>query len=115
MQSLEFVQAYIPVVDKAKDTIIQEMESMVFKGLTDLVLHSTICIRAALTCEQNQPLLSSSLQTAHNLRLLPDLVSNLLADLNDAVVLRITKAFDPAAIGREVAGKGAFQNLPNNG
>jgi hypothetical protein len=56
-------------------------------------------------------LLSSSLQTAHNLRLLPDLVSNLLADLNDAVVLRITKAFDPAAIGREVAGKGSFQNL----
>jgi hypothetical protein len=73
-----------------------------------------LSVRAALTWEQNQPLLSSSLQTAHNLRLLPDLVSNLLADLNDAVVLRITKAFDPAAIGREVAGKGAFQNLPNN-
>jgi hemoglobin-like flavoprotein len=37
LQSLEFVQACVPVVDKAKDTIIQEMESMVFKGLTDLV------------------------------------------------------------------------------
>lgn len=55
---------------------------------------------------QNQPLLSSSLQTAHNLRLLPDLVSNLLDDLNDAVKLRIQRAFDSAAIGREVAGIG---------
>ena len=58
------------------------------------------------TNQQNQPLLSSSLQTAHNLRLLPDLVSNLLADLNDAVSARIQKAFDSAAMGREIAGKG---------
>jgi hypothetical protein len=105
LQSLDFVQAYIPSVDKAKDAIIQEMESMVFKGLTDLVSHPNIsCLPADM--RQNQPLLSSSLQTAHNLGLLPDLVSNLLADLNDAVVIRIQKAFDPAAIGREVAGKG---------
>ncbi|WWC86312.1 uncharacterized protein L201_001185 [Kwoniella dendrophila CBS 6074] len=89
LQELEFVQAYIPVVDKARDTIIQEMESMVVSGLADL----------------NQSLLSSSLQTAHNLRLLPDLVSNLIADLNDAVTLRVTKAFDSIAIGKEVAAK----------
>ncbi|ORY23208.1 Golgi transport complex subunit 5-domain-containing protein [Naematelia encephala] len=89
LQSLDFIQAYIPVVDKARDGVIQEMESMVVNGLADL----------------NQPLLSSSLQTAHNLRLLPDLVSNLLADLNDAVTLRVQKAFDSAAIGREVAQK----------
>ena len=57
---------------------------------------------------QNQALLSSSLQTAHNLRLLPDLVSNLLADLNDAVTIRIQRAFDSVAIGKEVAGKGVF-------
>ncbi|WWC66324.1 uncharacterized protein I206_100225 [Kwoniella pini CBS 10737] len=89
LQELEFVQSYIPVVDKARDTIIQEMESMVVSGLADL----------------NQSLLSSSLQTAHNLRLLPDLVSNLIADLNDAVSLRVTKAFDSTAIGKEVAAK----------
>ncbi|CAD6576183.1 MAG: hypothetical protein TREMPRED_001604 [Tremellales sp. Tagirdzhanova-0007] len=91
LDSLAFVKAYAPNVDKARDTIIQEMESMVVSGLADL----------------NQPLLSSSLQTAHNLRLLPELVSNLLDDLNDAVKLRIQKAFDSAAIGREVAGKDA--------
>lgn len=90
LDELEFVKQYAPKVDTARDTIIQEMEGMVINGLSDL----------------NQPLLSSSLQTAHNLRLLPDLVSNLLADLNDAVTLRITRAFDPAAIGREVMGKG---------
>ncbi|KAI9635240.1 Golgi transport complex subunit 5-domain-containing protein [Dioszegia hungarica] len=82
---LDFVKAFAPKVDAARDTIIQEMEGMVINGLSDL----------------NQPLLSSSLQTAHNLRLLPDLVSNLLADLNDAVTLRITRAFDSAAIGKE--------------
>ncbi|KAK4685489.1 conserved oligomeric Golgi complex subunit 5, partial [Tremellales sp. Uapishka_1] len=87
--SLTFVKDYAPVVDKARDSIIQEMEGMVVNGLADL----------------NQPLLSSSLQTAHNLRLLPELVANLLADLNDAVILRISRAFDSAAIGREVAAK----------
>jgi hypothetical protein len=90
LDQLEFVKLYAPKVDTARDAIIQEMESMVINGLSDL----------------NQPLLSSSLQTAHNLRLLPDLVSNLLADLNDAVTLRITRALDSAAIGREVNGKG---------
>ncbi|OCF73876.1 hypothetical protein I204_05721 [Kwoniella mangroviensis CBS 8886] len=89
LQELEFVEAYLSVIDKARDTIIQEMESMVVSGLADL----------------NQSLLSSSLQTAHNLRLLPDLVSNLIADLNDAVTLRVTKAFDSAGIGKEVAAK----------
>ncbi|KAK8865981.1 hypothetical protein IAR55_001131 [Kwoniella newhampshirensis] len=89
LTELDFVKAYAPIVDKARDNIIQEMESMVVSGLADL----------------NQTLLSSSLQTAHNLRLLPELVSNLLADLNDAVTLRINKAFDSTAIGKEVATK----------
>ena len=104
LQSLEFVKNYISTIDTARDTIIQEMESMVVSGLADLVgcLYSIY----VLSNLQNQPLLSSSLQTAHNLHLLPDLVSNLLADLNDAVTLRISKAFDSAAIGKEVAGRG---------
>ncbi|GMK58813.1 hypothetical protein CspeluHIS016_0602550 [Cutaneotrichosporon spelunceum] len=95
LQSLEFVQAYVPVVDKARDTIITEMESMVRAGLANL----------------NQPLISSSLQTAHNLRLLPDLVSNLVADLNDTVTLRVQRTLDSAAIGREVSGKETSQTI----
>ncbi|TYJ51902.1 hypothetical protein B9479_007503 [Cryptococcus floricola] len=89
LMEIDFVRAYAPIVDQARDTIIEKMEDMVVAGLQDL----------------NQSLLSSALQTAHNLRLLPDLVSNLLADLNDAVTLRVTKAFDSAAIGKEVAAK----------
>ncbi|KIR55564.1 hypothetical protein I315_02153 [Cryptococcus gattii Ru294] len=82
---IDFVRAYSPLIIRARDTVIEEMETMVFTGLQEL----------------NQTLLSSALQTAHNLRLLPDLVSNLLDDLNDAVTLRVTKAFDVSAIGKE--------------
>ncbi|EIW72791.1 hypothetical protein TREMEDRAFT_25851, partial [Tremella mesenterica DSM 1558] len=85
LDSLAFVQTYQPVVNKARDTIIHEMEDMVINGLADL----------------NQGLMSSSLQTAHNLGLLSALVQNLLMDLNDAVTLRVQRAFDSAAIGRE--------------
>lgn len=35
--SLDFVKAHAPTVDKARDTVIQEMESMVMTGLADLV------------------------------------------------------------------------------
>ena len=37
LQSLDFVKAQIPRIDKARDAIIQEMESMVVSGLADLV------------------------------------------------------------------------------
>ncbi|AFR97956.2 hypothetical protein C343_06110 [Cryptococcus neoformans C23] len=84
---VDFIKAYSPLISRARDTVIEEMEAMIFAGLQEL----------------NQTLLSSALQTAHNLRLLPDLVSNLLDDLNDAVTLRVTKAFDVTAIGKEVA------------
>jgi hypothetical protein len=110
LQSLAFVKQYLPTVDQARDAIIQEMETMVVNGLADLVRRRPYHFLSSGLTVQNQPLLSSSLQTAHNLRLLPDLVSNLLADLNDAVTLRISKAFDSAAIGREVNGKGEIGN-----
>lgn len=37
LDSLDCVQHYRPAVDKARDTIIQEMETMVVNGLADLV------------------------------------------------------------------------------
>jgi hypothetical protein len=54
---------------------------------------------------QNQALLASSLQTAHNLRVLPSLVANLVTDLASAVESRIRSAFDMAAISKEMVGK----------
>ena len=57
---------------------------------------------------QNQPLLATSLQTAHNLRLLPDLVQNLVSDLSTAVEARIKAAFDVSQISKELNAKGHF-------
>jgi hypothetical protein len=37
LDTLDFVKAYTPIIDKARDSIIQEMESMVVNGLADLV------------------------------------------------------------------------------
>ena len=37
LQALEFIKDYIPTVDQARDSIIQEMETMVVNGLADLV------------------------------------------------------------------------------
>lgn len=37
LMSLDFVNAHVPTIDKARDTVIQEMENMVMTGLADLV------------------------------------------------------------------------------
>ena len=58
---------------------------------------------------QNQSLLASSLQTAHNLRILPDLVQNLVSDLSAAVEGRIRYAFDLSRIAKEVVAKGIYR------
>lgn len=57
---------------------------------------------------QDRSLLASSLQTAHNLRVLPALVQSLVADLTDAVEQRIRVAFDMTRISKDVAAKGEF-------
>ena len=58
---------------------------------------------------QNRPLLSTSLQTASNLRVLPSLVQNLVMDLSEAVEERIKSAFDINKIGKDVIAKGTFR------
>lgn len=50
--------------------------------------------------------LASSLQTAHNLRVLPELVQSLVVGLSDSIDERIRYAFDTARISREMVGKG---------
>lgn len=56
--------------------------------------------------QQNQSLLASSLQTAHNLRVLPELVQNLVLDLSQAVEDRIRSAFDISKISKDALTKG---------
>ena len=124
LTSLDVVNAQVPAVKRAKDVVIEEMEGMVISGLANLVSrhrdrdhpHGPLPRRRLIDRVrlQNQPLLSTSLQTAHNLRLLPQLVSNLLADLNDAVETRISKVFDLESLGKEVAQKGEFMIVRNS-
>jgi len=90
LRSIRAVAAYIPFIDDARTKVTNEMESMVMTGLTTL----------------NQSLLASSLQTAHNLRILPDLVQGLVSDLAQAVEERIRGAFDLNKISKEALGKG---------
>ncbi|KAI0316244.1 Golgi transport complex subunit 5-domain-containing protein [Amylostereum chailletii] len=89
LHSVNAVASHIPFIESVRNKITIDMESMVLVGLT----------------ETNQSLLASSLQTAHNLRVLPDLVQNLVADLSTAVETRIKSAFDMSRISKELLAK----------
>lgn len=86
LRSINAVAVHIPSIESARSKVTTEMESMVLEGLAQV----------------NQPLLATSLQTAHNLRLLPDLVQNLVSDLSTAVEARIKSAFDMSLISKEL-------------
>lgn len=90
LASLRVIATLLPSIKSSRDQVIEDMESMVISGLANL----------------DQPLLSTSLQTSYNMRLLPQLVGNLLADLNEAVEGRVAKVFDIESMGKEVAQKG---------
>lgn len=77
-------------------------------GLADLVGNDCIRTRAKplIRRMQNQSLIASSLQTAHNLRVLPLLVQQLVSDLSETVEGRIKYAFDMSRISKEVLAKG---------
>ncbi|KAG6820510.1 hypothetical protein H0H93_015983 [Arthromyces matolae] len=92
LRSISAVAGHVPFIEHAKAKITNEMESMVLSGLATL----------------NQSLLASSLQTAYNLRVLPQLVQNLISDLSHAVEDRIRNAFDLNKISKEVLAKDAM-------
>ncbi|TBU41671.1 Golgi transport complex subunit 5-domain-containing protein [Dichomitus squalens] len=89
LSSIKAVAAHLPFVDAAHARITSDMEAMVLTGLGTL----------------NQSLLASSLQTAHNLRVLPDLVQNLVSDLSQAVEDRIRTALDLTRISKDIIAK----------
>lgn len=89
LRSINAVAVHIPFIDSARFKVTGDMESMVLEGLSQV----------------NQPLLATSLQTAHNLRVLPDLVQNLVSDLSTAVEARIKAAFDVSQISKELNAK----------
>ncbi|KAG8831580.1 hypothetical protein FRC17_002896, partial [Serendipita sp. 399] len=85
LTSLGVISDHLPVVHEAKGRIMNEMEAMMVTGVQEL----------------DQSLLSSALLTAHNLRVLPDIVQTLMNDLVEVVESRVKNAFDMAALGRD--------------
>ncbi|KAM0790242.1 hypothetical protein ACM66B_005551 [Microbotryomycetes sp. NB124-2] len=89
IRALAVVAAHVPTVELSRTRVVEEMESEVQRGLDEL----------------NNSLLASSLQTAHNLSVLPALVEGLVASLTDLVAKKIKAVFDMASIAREVGHK----------
>ncbi|GEM10348.1 componentof oligomeric golgi complex 5 [Rhodotorula toruloides] len=89
IRSLNAIEAAVPAVEMSRRRVVEEMETSVQRGLD----------------EMDHPLLASSLQTAHNLSVLPALVENLVADLNDLVAGKVKACFDMASLAREIGGK----------
>ncbi|KAG2015937.1 hypothetical protein CC2G_009155 [Coprinopsis cinerea AmutBmut pab1-1] len=89
LRSITAVAAFEGFIEDARSQINDEMEQMVISGLKNL----------------NPTLLASSLQTAFNLGVLPQLVSNLLIDLSSAVEDRIKAAFDLSKISKDAVAK----------
>ncbi|KAF8891707.1 Golgi transport complex subunit 5-domain-containing protein [Infundibulicybe gibba] len=91
LRSVNAVAAHVSFVEDARAKVTAEMQMMVISGLSTL----------------NQSLLASSLQTAYNLRVLPELVQNLIADLSQTVEDRIRSAFDISKLSKDALSKDA--------
>ncbi|KAI0342194.1 hypothetical protein BDW22DRAFT_1376570 [Trametopsis cervina] len=98
LSSIAAVSTHLPYVEYARERVTADMEQMVINGLKT----------------HNQSLLASSLQTAHNLRVLPDLVQNLVLDLSDAVDGRIKYAFDLTRLAKVVTAKDPSTTTSSN-
>lgn len=86
LHDVKLIQDLIPTVESARKTIVDYMEDMIVSGLRDL----------------SPLMLSSSLQTAFNLGMLPTLVQDLLNDLTEVVKQRTAAAFDLDSISRQL-------------
>ncbi|RDB25440.1 Conserved oligomeric Golgi complex subunit 5 [Hypsizygus marmoreus] len=98
LRSINAVAAHVPFIEEARAKVTSEMETMVLTGLSTL----------------NQSLLASSLQTAYNLRVLPELVQNLIFDLSQAVEERIRSAFDITKISKDALARDPAASSPQS-
>lgn len=101
------MNSHIASVENARLTVTSQMETLVLSGLETLVsVHAITRILLLIRRLKDRSALASSLQTAHNLRVLPELVQSLVIGLSDSINERIRYAFDTARISREMVGKG---------
>ncbi|GAA5826357.1 hypothetical protein JCM5353_004728 [Sporobolomyces roseus] len=89
IRTLHVVENNLSSVELARERVVEEMQTSVQRGLTDL----------------DQPLLASSLQTSYNLSVLPSLVDSLVEDLNTLVYRKVKAAFDMTSLAREIGSK----------
>ncbi|KZT41531.1 hypothetical protein SISSUDRAFT_1059461 [Sistotremastrum suecicum HHB10207 ss-3] len=96
LRDIRIINQHLPLIESSQKKISAEMQNMVLSGLADL----------------NQSRIASALQTAYNLRSLPELVQSLVMDLTEAVRVRISSAFDVSKISKELK-KDAAPSSPN--
>ncbi|SCV73732.1 BQ2448_6162 [Microbotryum intermedium] len=94
IRSVSLIASQVPAVSSSRERVVLSMESTVQRGLSEL----------------DHPLLASSLQTAHNLSVLPQLVDALLASLNDVVSREVRRAFDMVSLAKEINAKDPSQS-----
>ena len=107
LRSINVVNSHVAGVENARLTVTGQMETLVLSGLETLVsIHAITRIQLLIQRPKDRSALASSLQTAHNLRVLPELVQSLVVGLSDSINERIRFAFDTTRISREMVGKG---------
>jgi len=107
LRSISVVNCHITSLENARLTVTSQMEALVLSGLETLVSVSHYRWKPIIdSAPKDRSALASSLQTAHNLRVLPELVQNLVVGLSDSIDERIRYAFDTTRISREMVGKG---------
>ncbi|KAG8923057.1 hypothetical protein FRC02_011429 [Tulasnella sp. 418] len=89
LHSINAISSHLSAIDGARAKIISEMDIMMQNGLKEL----------------NRSQLASALQTAHNLRVLPQLVQDVLDEVIAYVEDRIRHAFDLAKLSKEAGAK----------
>ncbi|GAA5902669.1 uncharacterized protein JCM6883_007203 [Sporobolomyces salmoneus] len=89
IRSLFIVETHLTAVELARERVVEEMQTSVQKGLTEL----------------DQPLLASALQTSYNLSVLPSLVDSLVGDLNQLVYRKVQACFDMTSLAKEIGSK----------
>ncbi|GAA5878911.1 hypothetical protein JCM3774_004367 [Rhodotorula dairenensis] len=95
IRNLDIVAAQLPHIERARQLVVERMESSLERALQTL----------------DQPLLALSLQTAHNLSVLPRLVENLVGEMCDKLVeQKVADAFDMPQLARLVGHKDAPTN-----
>ncbi|PFH52012.1 hypothetical protein AMATHDRAFT_2501 [Amanita thiersii Skay4041] len=89
LRSVRAVTNHIPFIEESRTKVIGEMENLLYSGLTS----------------RDSAALASSLQIAYNLRILPELVQDLVSDLTKGLDDIVHNAFDVSKLSKDALTK----------